>query len=533
MERWAGRFGHESRLAACAWSAAVVLALTACGSRLSYERLQADAGVPVQSAAATAGGDRENPGAAGVPVPGDGVTNPAGEAGGSVETPTEADAALGDSGPEPSGSRATAPRGSTPSAPAARAQGGRPTGGGAAAPRAGGPKAPPAPGASGGGQAPEGPAAGAAPASCSGGETPLKIGTVGHYSGAFGAVLGPGTRAVQAWAAARNAEGGVNCHQVKYVIADDGADPSRQQALVQQLVERDGVIAFVYMANPITGAASVKYLTEKRVPVIGGSAGEGEWVYSSPMHFPHASSNLLLTRAVFAAQGEVARREGKSKLGVIACVEVQACSRAYDLGESYGPEFGMRVVYRAKVSLVQPDYTSECLAARNAGVETMFLGIEVAGSIRLARSCKSVSYQPLYAIISSVATPSVASTPSFDKVAVGEVVMPWMVTSNPGIAEYQAVLKQYAPGVEPGPNPTAGWASAKVFELATKNMAEPPSSQNILAGLWSIKNNDLGGITAPLTFTKDQNAPKVFCYWTVQLVGGQFVSPNGGKRTCK
>ena len=251
------------------------------------------------------------------------------------------------------------------------------------------------------------------------------------------------------------------------------------------------------------------------------------------MYFPHASSNELLTRATFGAQGEVARREGKSKLGVIACVEVQACARAYDLGESYGPEFGMSVVYRAKVSLVQPDYTSECLAARNAGAETVFLGIEGAGVERMARSCKSVSYQPLYSIISSAATPSQAGNPSLDKAAVGEVVMPWMVTSNPGIAEYQSALKQYAPGLVPGPNPTAGWVSAKVFELAAKNMAEQPSSQGILAGLWSIKNNDLGGMTAPLTFTKDQNAPKVFCYWTVQLVGGHYVSPDGGKRICK
>ena len=356
---------------------------------------------------------------------------------------------------------------------------------------------------------------------------------MGHYSGAFGAVLGPGTKAVQAWAAARNAEGGIRCHPVKYIVADDGADPSRQQALVQQLVEREGVMAFVYMANPITGAASVKYITEKRVPVIGGSAGEGEWVYSSPMYFPHASSNELLTKAVFGALGEMARREGKSKLAVLACVEVQACARAYDLGESYGPEFGMKVVYRAKVSLVQPDFTSECLAARNAGAELMYVGIEVAGTERLARSCKSVSYQPLYGILSSVATRSIADNPALDKTAVGEVFMPWMLTSHPGIAEYQNGLKQHAPGVEPGPNPTAGWVSAKVLELATKNMAGPPSSENILAGLWSIKNNDLGGLTAPLTFTKDQNAPKVFCYWTVQLLRGQYMSPNGGQRTCK
>ena len=96
VERGTSRMGHQSRLAACAWGAAVVLALTACGSRLSYERLQADAGVPVQSAAATAaGGDREGPVADATPVPGDGVTGPTTEVGGVDETPGGGDPAPG------------------------------------------------------------------------------------------------------------------------------------------------------------------------------------------------------------------------------------------------------------------------------------------------------------------------------------------------------------------------------------------------------------------------------------------------------
>jgi hypothetical protein len=58
-------------------------------------------------------------------------------------------------------------------------------------------------------------------------------------------------RAVAAWAAAVNATGGLNCHPVKYIIEDDGGDPSRNQALTQQLVEQDHVIALVHVDAPL------------------------------------------------------------------------------------------------------------------------------------------------------------------------------------------------------------------------------------------------------------------------------------------
>jgi branched-chain amino acid transport system substrate-binding protein len=77
-----------------------------------------------------------------------------------------------------------------------------------------------------------------------------------------------------------------------------------------------------------------------------------------------------------------------------------------------------------------------------------------------------------------------------------------------------------------------GWVSTQLFQLAAKNIGDPPTSQAILNGLWSIKNDDLGGITQPLTFTKGQPAAQMVCYWLLELKSGHFVSPNNGQRTC-
>jgi hypothetical protein len=47
-----------------------------------------------------------------------------------------------------------------------------------------------------------------------------------------------------------------------------------------------------------------------------------------------------------------------------------------------------------------------------------------------------------------------------------------------------------------------------------------------------MKNDDLGGIAEPLTFTKGQNNVQRICYWINEIQGGTYISPNSSQRTC-
>jgi branched-chain amino acid transport system substrate-binding protein len=93
-----------------------------------------------------------------------------------------------------------------------------------------------------------------------------------------------GLHALRAWVAATNAAGGLGGHEVRLEVADDGADPARHRALIQEFVERRGVVAFVYNAAVFSGQASVDYLEQRRIPVVGGSGTE-PWYATSPMFF--------------------------------------------------------------------------------------------------------------------------------------------------------------------------------------------------------------------------------------------------------
>jgi branched-chain amino acid transport system substrate-binding protein len=336
---------------------------------------------------------------------------------------------------------------------------------------------------------------------------------------------------VQAWVAHINARGGVNCHPVKYIVADDGGDPARNQALTQQLVEQNQVLAFVQMDAPLGGQASVGYLTQKQIPVIGDEGGE-QWFYQSPMYFPQATQANPLIASTIAAAGDFGRAKGMTKLGAISCIEASACSSIYAFLPQYASKFGLDLVYRGQVSIAQPDYTANCQAAHAANAQIFWYGLDPNSIERAARSCTSINYHPLPFAASSTVVVGMATDPDLDGMGFAMQVLPWMITSNPGIVQYQNALRQYAPGLQPDGGTIVGWVSAKLFELATTNLPDPPTSQGVLDGLWQIKNNDLGGLTQPLTFTKGQAAPQVECYWLAQLKGGQFLSPDGAQRHC-
>ena len=74
---------------------------------------------------------------------------------------------------------------------------------------------------------------------------PLVLGSVGTYSTEQQAGESPGDETIEAWAEWVNAHGGVNGHPVKLIVKDNRLDQAQAVSMVKELVEQDGVVAFV------------------------------------------------------------------------------------------------------------------------------------------------------------------------------------------------------------------------------------------------------------------------------------------------
>jgi branched-chain amino acid transport system substrate-binding protein len=67
---------------------------------------------------------------------------------------------------------------------------------------------------------------------------------------------------------------------------------------------------------------------------------------------------------------------------------------------------------------------------------------------------------------------------------------------------------------------------------AAKDLNASPTSAELLQGLWSIKNNNLGGLAPPLTFNQNAPATPSPCFFLMTIQNGQFVDLNNGNTQC-
>ena len=82
-------------------------------------------------------------------------------------------------------------------------------------------------------------------------------------------------------------------------------------------------------------------------------------------------------------------------------------------------------------------------------------------------------------------------------------------------------------GAAPG-----AWTAGKLLEKALLAVPGKVTRESVLAGLWTLRNENLGGLTSPLTFTKGQNAPRSRCWTTIAIKGGRWTALRNGTFVC-
>jgi branched-chain amino acid transport system substrate-binding protein len=362
-------------------------------------------------------------------------------------------------------------------------------------------------------------------------KSPVTIGTVGAYSGLVGASQAPDLAAIRAWIRYINDKGGLNGHPVNpLIVADDGGDSARNRQLVQKLIEQDKVVALIFDVA-LDGSGAVSYVTQQGVPYVGG-AGIGQYFYESPVFFP-ATPQGLVNAETSQAVVPVLAKQGKSKLATIVCVESpKVCNAQANVLKRSASQYGGQVVYAATASITAPDYSAECLNARNAGAQAIFMVMDGPSMQRIAASCARQGYRPQFATIASVTTSDLPKDDNLQGMVVSAPFMP-VSAQQPALNEFFATMKKYAPGESLLDGDVNAWAAAKVLELGGKNLPDGDLGtlrKALLNGLWSIPRGTDLGFAAPLQFNPNQPATPVVCWFIETVKDHKWVSD--GKRTC-
>ncbi len=360
-----------------------------------------------------------------------------------------------------------------------------------------------------------------------GGSSVIKLGSIGTMSGPIGTIIAAAPVAVRAWAASVNAGGGLNGHPVEVLVADDAGDPGKALALARRMVEQEGVLAFFGLFGAATMHAITPYLEEQGIPVIGSVPHPS--IETSPVFFYPNTSNVYVNQGHLAA---LVQASSARKVALLACGEADSCPKGIADMKAVAPRLGVQVVYEARYSLAQPDFTAEVLGARSAGAEAVALVGDASSVSRFLKSADRQGWHPV--MVSGSAIYNQAFFDAAGPLAEGTIAFgttaPYSV--SPLMAPYRDAVARFVPGGVLGDFGANMWVGGKLFERIAPSLGPTVTRDDLFTALRALRDETLGGIVAPFTFPARPTEPGGRCIWPLRASGGKWVAPGGDTPSC-
>lgn len=360
---------------------------------------------------------------------------------------------------------------------------------------------------------------------------PIVIGNVGTYSGPIGSADSAVPGLLQRWATSVNAAGGINGHPVKVVSQDDGASQANALTDVTNMVAADHVVAFVGNQTSVTVQAYAPFLTQHRIPAIGGEIAENVW-FSSPMFFPQGPAN---DPVIAYGVAKTAVANGIKKIAALSA-NFAVVIPQMDAVDREAAALGVQVVNKQTVTVSQTNYSAQCLAAQGAGAQGIVADIDPGTYVQLIESCNKIGYHPLYIQFTSQQSSVLTSVPGGFRGAGVQGWFPWFATAGtPAVQDYTRQVLGTIPASNATTSVAGTWAGLAMFVEAAKRgvpRGGAPTSADILKGLWGFRNTTVGGLTTPLTFTQGKPAPAGRCWFETAIANGKFTLPTGLTPQC-
>jgi branched-chain amino acid transport system substrate-binding protein len=198
----------------------------------------------------------------------------------------------------------------------------------------------------------------------------IKVGNINPYSGpasAYGAI----GKAIGAYFAKVNAEGGVNGRQIRYISVDDGYNPARTVEQTRRLVEQEEVLLIFQPLGTPPNTAIHKYLNQRKVPQLFVATGATLW--GDPKNFPWTMGwqpSYQSEAKVFAQH--ILETKPNAKIGIL--MQNDDYGRDYLKGfeDGLGDKAKSMIVSRVTYEVTDPTVDSQMVTLKSSGADTFF-----------------------------------------------------------------------------------------------------------------------------------------------------------------
>jgi branched-chain amino acid transport system substrate-binding protein len=362
--------------------------------------------------------------------------------------------------------------------------------------------------------------------------SPIQIGMICSCTG--GASTGDAVAKIyEGWADSVNDGGGINGHPVKVTVKDDAANPSTSQSIAQGFISSH-VIAIVDATND--DVAWQKAVDAAKIPVIGSSTATAPFYTDSNFYAEGQTEDSLFEGVVGAA-----KKENATNLGLMYCAEAVECQEGIAPLKAVAAAASLKLGYTGSIAATAPNYTAQCIAAKQEGVDALFVGDVSQVIAKVGSNCQAQGFSPPIVIDGTQLGPSLTTANGVKENSI--YILPNLpyFSTEPGAVAMMAGIKKYAPSALANPagfgeGAVQSWISGKLFEAAAKagnlgaSGAEPTSAA-LIQGLHALKGETLDGLAPPLTFVADKPNP-VHCWYLATIKDGQLGTPYGIAPQC-
>ena len=362
----------------------------------------------------------------------------------------------------------------------------------------------------------------------------VSVGIVCGCTGPLASSTSTSPLSYESWANAVNAKGGVNGYKINVIVKDDQSSPALGLQDAKTLIQADHVVALVDATD--TESAWADFAKQSDVPVVGGFNLSVDDITNSNFFASGTTEDAFTLAQVLGA-----KKVHATKIAEFYCAEDPLCSEIVPVLKSTAASQGVSVAIVEEISAAQPNYTAQCLAAKQAGATYVSIAESVNAVQAMAADCSRQGYFPWYQIADGGVSKSFTSAVGLNTKSFGyQTGLPFFNTTSPAAKKMIADIKKTAPKILSNPNynqdNVSMYASAVLFgkalQAGTVGQSGPVTTQEIYKGLYTIHNDTLGGLSPPLTFKPNQPNP-VGCWYWIGMAHHHFTTPYGLKPVCK
>jgi branched-chain amino acid transport system substrate-binding protein len=329
------------------------------------------------------------------------------------------------------------------------------------------------------------------------------IGVSAAMTGPGAGTYAPVVDAMKAYLDHVNSKGGVNGKQVRLIVQDDAAEPSRAAANAKKLLAQDNVVMLINTSLSSTYAPMISEAKKAGVPLyFGGSVCPKET-------YPPADPMLFCSSAFGAnldSQGALGFIKAQAKEPVrigFAAMAIPIARAEIDYAEGLSKSMGMTPVEKQISPPPAPDYTPFATKLKDANPNWVFSWSPWVSQVRTFEAMRRLGWNDRYLTWAHLnAEDELARIKDGEFYVIGTNAL--FQDDLPVHAEIRAVAHR-ANLSYPVTYLTEGFIAGMVIEATLKNTPWPPTPQKVLASMNKLKVDLKGLRGGPLEWTQENH----------------------------